>query len=692
MLQLRILRAIFLLLLVFPILLFAQIEQWVARYNGPVNGLDRGSAIAIDSQGNVYVTGYANQDPFASRSDMLTIKYNSAGQEEWSRIYGAPGYIYDEAKAIAVDNNGNVYVTGCVRGFFNDSSYIGTVKYNAQGILQWVSEYGPIIFGYGMKVAVDNQGNVYVTGTDGITIKYDSLGQEVWVARYTGIADVLFSDIKIREGYIFVTGYGGFLRCLTIKYDSLGQEQWAARYDGIEAAQGYALAVDEKGNVYVTGAEWREVWNIDYLTIKYDSTGQEQWVRRYNGPGNYQDCAFEIEVDSNSNVYVTGISAYYNRPYGDYLTIKYDSTGREIWTARYNGPWSHSDDLPYGGLALDNSGNVYVTGVCINDYGSASTSYYSTIRYGSEGEEQWVALYYYDPLPDWWNWNYAYDIAVDKAGYAYVTGEAGGPDYDCVTIKYSTYIWTRTRPMPEGLRKKKIKDGGSLVVVPDSLIFAFKGNKTNEFYAFDITNQTWTPKCSLPTVTAKKLVKKGAALTYGNGIIYATRGNKTFEFWAYYVNGDSWKRLKDVPSGSDISLKGGTGLAFVNKADSDFVYLLKGSKTNEFWVYYSNQDTWLKRKDAPILPSEKCYKDGSCIVYDGNNTIYALKSKTNEFYAYDINADVWTEKQTLPIIGNSGKKKKVKNGGAMVFADSTIYAIKGGNTLEFWQYLPGSNT
>jgi hypothetical protein len=75
---------------------------------------------------------------------------------------------------------------------------------------------------------------------------------------------------------------------------------------------------------------------IDYLTIKYDSAGQEQWVASYNGPGNALDFAFAIAVDSSGNVYVTERATGSTLPY-DYATIKYNSTGQEQWVARHNG-------------------------------------------------------------------------------------------------------------------------------------------------------------------------------------------------------------------------------------------------------------------------------------------------------------------------------------------------------------------
>jgi hypothetical protein len=115
-------------------------------------------------------------------------------------------------------------------------------------------------------------------------------------------------------------------------------QAWVRRYNGPGNGQdsATAMAVDSTGNVYVTGASSGSGTDLDYATIKYNSAGQQQWVARYNGPGNSTDVAFAIAVDGVGNVYVTGTSVG-SDIFGDYATIKYNSAGQRQWVARYNG-------------------------------------------------------------------------------------------------------------------------------------------------------------------------------------------------------------------------------------------------------------------------------------------------------------------------------------------------------------------
>jgi hypothetical protein len=126
----------------------------------------------------------------------------------------------------------------------------------------------------------------------------------------------------------------------------------------------------------------------DYLTVKYNSSGAQQWKATYNGPAKLDDAAVGLALDASGNVYITGTSFAGKDPVGeeDYLTIKYNAAGVQLWTARYNGPASEPDRAT--GIAIDNSANVYVTG-----YSQGIGLDYATVKYNTDGAQQWVARY-----------------------------------------------------------------------------------------------------------------------------------------------------------------------------------------------------------------------------------------------------------------------------------------------------------
>ena len=370
------------------------IKQWVAHYNGPANEKDDASALAVDNSGNVYVTGRSKGT--GSDDDYATVMYNSAGEEQWIARYNGPGNDEDEPQALVLDGNGNIYVTGI--SYDSSTGYdFATVKYNSSGAEQWVARYNGAVNGPdgGFALAIDDSGNVYVTGMS-----------------YSMSADFDFA---------------------TIKYSPGGVEQWVVRYNGPASStdRAVALDVDENGNVYVTGSSYGPgtEQERDYATVKYNSEGAEQWVMRYNGPGNHKDDPVALIVHNSGNVIVTGRSRG-SETDCDFVTVAYNSAGVEQWVARYDGPGSRDHTMA---LTVDDAGYVYVTGSSVNEIIGSD---FATVKYNAAGVEQWVARYSVPGEAD----NRPAALAVDHNGNVYVTGEyqlLDSEEQGIVTVMYN---------------------------------------------------------------------------------------------------------------------------------------------------------------------------------------------------------------------------------------------------------------
>jgi uncharacterized delta-60 repeat protein len=324
------------------------VQQWAVRYNGPANGADGSSAITVDTSGNVYITGYSDGDasPAFRQDDYVTIKYNSSGTADWVIRYNGPGNFHDTPNAIAVDKNNNVYVTGGSSGVGTRYDY-ATIKYDYTGNQLWVESYnGPANFDdIANAIVVDDSGNVFVTGSsdgtsldnsDFATIKYNTDGMQLWLARYDGPggADDAYSMALDGNGSLYVTGESKnpvvqtTYDYLTIRYNEVnGDSLWTARYNGPAGGNDIPLSVIQgnSGNVYVTGYSDGGGSGNDYATLKYNNTGQEEWLIRFNGAGNGSDIANTVRVDTMGNVYVTG-SSFGNGTANDIVTIKYSQS------------------------------------------------------------------------------------------------------------------------------------------------------------------------------------------------------------------------------------------------------------------------------------------------------------------------------------------------------------------------------
>lgn len=360
-------------------------ELWSVRFDGSNGSFDEAYAIDVDSAGCVYVTGVSTSS--GSGLDATTIKYDPDGNELWVQRYDGEAGSEDGAVDLVVDETddefGRVYVTGWSDG--TGAGLFGwdmlTVAYSTDGVALWERRYdGPSSGGdRGNALALDDSGNLYVTGRsrglgtsdDYTTIKYDAAGQLQWLARYDGPGSGIDNALDVAvdaAGGVYVTGYSDGTGagpsgwdCATVRYDALGNELWAARFDGLgnDWDEGWQLALDDAGNVHVGGGSITSGNNWDYLTLKYDPAGAELWSRTYDGPASGFDEAFGIAVDGAGRVFVTGDS---EGAFGhdDFATLAYDADGTRLWVSRFDGT-GEDFDAAYA-ITADGAGNLVVVG------------------------------------------------------------------------------------------------------------------------------------------------------------------------------------------------------------------------------------------------------------------------------------------------------------------------------------------
>jgi uncharacterized delta-60 repeat protein len=421
----------------------AGVQLWSESYAGPSGGDDRAVGITVDDQQNVYVTG-SSSDP-ATRDDFITIKYDAHGTLRWTARYNGRLNRTDLPSALAVDREGNVYVTGTsIR--LNTSNDYTTIKYDSSGVQKWVAYYDGPGDGsdYATALAVGGGGAVYVTGrsyggntsTDYATIKYSPLGEQEWVARLNGPGNGVdaATAITVDPGeHVIVTGYAfnsvTSFDYLTVRYDSGGAFQWRRTYDGTAGGidRPVGLVVDRNGNIFVTGTSLGAGTGNDFLTLEYNADGAQQVPRVYNDPSNFDDEAVAISVDSSGGVYVAGASPADS--VDTYLVIKYNSNAAE-WPVRYDGPGVSFDVVD--ALAVDPLGNVYITG---GSFSATSSMDMITAKYDPAGLLLWSGRY--EGIGGTWEEGRA--IAIDREGGVCVTGLAvnwqGATDF--VTVKYT---------------------------------------------------------------------------------------------------------------------------------------------------------------------------------------------------------------------------------------------------------------
>ena len=354
---------------------------WVRSYNGNANGADEGTGICTDASGNVYVVGFAT---YTNKSfDVILIKYSANGTLLWVNQYSSVlTPVTDKGMAIAVDAAGYIYITGLTTGS-DTYTDIFVRKCDPNGTEIWtrLEDGTSNLNAEGLALAISTQGNVYVAGfvtvsgtnTDIAVLKYNSAGVQQWMKTINGNGnseDKAWGIVVDELDNVYIGGYSTNSSlntdCFTAKLDQFGSILWSRTYNGggNQTDKAWGIVVDTDGSVYITGQETDASLNVNYITVKYTSTGADGWIAVYNGTGNGEDIASSIAVltnlDNTKSVVVTGKSWGTNQNY-DYATVRYsNSTGNQTQVNRYSFT-GNTNDLAKD-IAISPTKKVIITG------------------------------------------------------------------------------------------------------------------------------------------------------------------------------------------------------------------------------------------------------------------------------------------------------------------------------------------
>ena len=354
-------------------------------------------AMTVDSDGNVYLAGRSNGSlegaSHAGDYDAWIAKYTSDGELLWLEQFGTE--LEDRAWEIVVDDS-FIYVTGRTEGDLAGESAGGLdiflAKYDLDGNLIWIEQFGTAGTDGSNGLSVDAAGNIYVIGlSDGLTP--------------AGDVDIYVSIFDADGALISTSSYG-----------IAGQDDRV--YKGF---------VDQSGNIYATGDILVSAGDggaaegniTEAFVSKQDENGNLVWYQEISTPG--IDRSFRVEVDADENVYVVGytngVLEGASAGFSDAFVAKYDPDGNLIWIDQFGTPLN---DFGYGLTIYDDQ--IYVAG----------TSQFVSPDLSSQTAVSWVASYDPNGNVDWiyeidteYN-DFLRDLAVDGDGNLYLAGFSEG--------------------------------------------------------------------------------------------------------------------------------------------------------------------------------------------------------------------------------------------------------------------------
>ncbi|MFX1350555.1 MAG: SBBP repeat-containing protein [Promethearchaeota archaeon] len=330
---------------------------------------DSGNDIALDDSGNIYITG--NTKSFgAGHRDAFIAKFDSAGNSLLNITWGGGGF--ERGNDIALDDSNNIYITGNTESFGAGYYDAFIAKYDSAGNSLLNITWGGSDSDSGTDIALDDSGNIYITGgtesfgggqRNAFIAKFDSAGNSLLNITWGGGGwDYAHSIVLDDSGNIYITGGTGSFGAgsddaFIAKYDSTGNSLLNITWGRSKVDSGNSIALDDSGNIYITGStENFGAGHYDAFIAKYDSAGNS--LLNITWGGSDSDSGRGIVLDASGNIYITGRTYSFGAGQCDAFIAKYDSAGNSLLNITWGG-----GGLDTGrDIALDDSNNIYITG------------------------------------------------------------------------------------------------------------------------------------------------------------------------------------------------------------------------------------------------------------------------------------------------------------------------------------------
>ena len=385
-------------------------QQWTATYEGTGTNDDIVQDIDLTVAGEVLITGYSDANATALiQNNIVSIKYNNAGTTLWTNVFNGTATRSDESGACLIDSQGNARVAGHTENMqaHRDAILLTyDVSGNTTGTAIWT--------GTGdnsdnvREIERDANGNIYVAGysvgkdtdRDMFLMKLNSAGDTVWTRSASGTlfgSDEEANAVAVdNAGNVIVSGYtknsGTGSDISILKYNGAGTLLWTAQYNATanESDRSYDITTDGSGNIYVTGKTDINaspvITNDELFTAKYSSNGALLWSSVFNGGTGNQRGRF-IRVGNSGNVYVCGQSN--NGTDEDVLVVKYSTSGTVLWSYTYQG--GNTELFESSALTTDES----ITALCTSsiDVTTGEGSALKVFQVNTNGSLTWEQTY-----------------------------------------------------------------------------------------------------------------------------------------------------------------------------------------------------------------------------------------------------------------------------------------------------------